>query len=120
MTSSLKKLAPIERFNLVSDAFALAQAGLMPSTDYLDLTARFGEETDRNVWAAVTGSWGYVNRLVADDQRADLEGFVRQRVQATVERLGWEAQTGETELGRQLRADILRTLGTLGNDPANQ
>jgi puromycin-sensitive aminopeptidase len=120
MTSSLKKLAPIERFNLVSDAFALAQAGLMPSPDYLDLTARFGEETDRNVWAAVTGSWGYVNRVIADDQRADLEALVRQRVQAAVERLGWEAQPGETELERQLRADLLRTVGTLGNDPATQ
>jgi puromycin-sensitive aminopeptidase len=120
MTSSLKKLAPIERFNLVSDAFALAQAGLMPSPDYLDLTARFGEETDRNVWAAVTGSWGYVNRVIADDRRADLEALVRQRVQAAVERLGWEAQPGETELERQLRADLLRTVGTLGNDPATQ
>src|SRR5258705_2744602 len=120
MTSSLKKLAPIERFNLVSDAFALAQAGLMASPDYLDLTARFGEETDRNVWAAVTGSWGYVNRVIADDQRVDLEALVRQRVQAAVERLGWEAQPGETELERQLRADLLRTVGTLGNDPATQ
>jgi puromycin-sensitive aminopeptidase len=120
MTSSLKKLAPIERFKLLRDGFALAQAGLMPSPDYLDLTARFGEETDRNVWAAVTGSWGYVNRVLADDRRGDLEALVRQRVQAAVERLGWEAQPGETELERQLRADLLRTVGTLGNDPATQ
>jgi puromycin-sensitive aminopeptidase len=35
------KIAPIERFNLLSDSFALAQAGLMPAVDYLDLTARF-------------------------------------------------------------------------------
>jgi len=120
MTSALKKLAPIERFNLVSDALALAQAGLMPSPDYLDLTARFGEETDRNVWAAVIGSWGYVNRVIAEDERADLEALVRQRVEAGVERLGWEAQPGEAELERQLRADLLRTVGTLGNDPATQ
>ena len=120
MTSSLKKLAPIERFNLVSDAFALAQAGLMPSPDYLDLTARFGEETDRNVWTALIGSWGYVNRVIADTPRSDLEALVRQRVEGPVERLGWEAQPGEDELERQLRGDLLRTLGTLGNDPATQ
>jgi len=120
MTGALKKLAPIERFNLVSDGFALAQAGLMTAPDYLDLTARFGEETDRNVWAAITGSWVYVNRVIALDQRPDLEALVRQRLAATLERLGWEAQPGEDELERQLRADLLRTVGTLGNDPATQ
>src|SRR5439155_25110202 len=29
-------------------------------------------------------------------------------------------QAGESELTRQLRGDLLRTLGTLGNDPARQ
>ena len=33
-----------------------------------------------------------------------------------VELLGWEPEAGETELTRQLRADLLRALGTLGND----
>jgi puromycin-sensitive aminopeptidase len=120
MTGALKKLAPIERFNLVSDCFALAQAGAMPGPDYLDLTARFTEETDRNVWTALIGSWGYVSRVITDDQRAALEALVRQRVEAPVERLGWEPQPGEDELERQLRGDLLRTLGTLGNDPEAQ
>ena len=120
MTGALKKLAPIERFNLVSDCFALAQAGAMPAPDYLDLTARFLEETDRNVWTALIGSWAYVNRVIADERRADLEALVRHRVGVAVERLGWEAQPGEDELERQLRGDLLRTLGTLGGDPDAQ
>jgi puromycin-sensitive aminopeptidase len=120
MTGALKKLAPIERFNLVSDSFALAQAGAMASTDYLDLTARFVEETDRNVWTALINSWSYVNRLVGEESRPHLEALVRQRVEAPVERLGWEAQPAESELERQLRGDLLRTLGTLGNDPEAQ
>jgi puromycin-sensitive aminopeptidase len=37
-----------------------------------------------------------------------------------VERLGWEPQPGEDELARQLRADLLRTLGTLGGDGETQ
>lgn len=120
MTGALRKIAPIERFNLVSDCFALAQAGAMSAPDYLDLTARFSDETDRNVWAALIGSWGYVNRVIGDEDRAHLEALVGQRVQAPVERLGWEPQPGEDELVRQLRGDLLRTLGTLGNDPAVQ
>ena len=120
LTGALKKLAPIERFNLVSDAFALLQAGLMTSPDYLDLTARFGEEADRNVWTAIIGSWGYANRVIPDASRGDLEALVRQRMSGVVERLGWEPQPGEDELARQLRADLLRTLGTLGGDGETQ
>jgi puromycin-sensitive aminopeptidase len=120
LTGALKKLAPIERFNLVSDAFALTQAGMMAAADYLDLTVRFVEETDRNVWTALVGSLGYVNRLIAEESRSHLEQLVRQRLEAAVERLGWEPQPGEDELERQLRGDLLRALGTLGNDGAAQ
>jgi puromycin-sensitive aminopeptidase len=120
MAGALKKLAPIERFNLISDCFALAQAGAMPAPDYLDLTARFLEETDRNVWTALIGSLAYVNRAIPDEQRGDLETLVRHRVGSAFERLGWEPQPGEDELERQLRGDLLRVLGTLGNDPETQ
>jgi puromycin-sensitive aminopeptidase len=120
LTGALRKLAPIERFNLVSDALALAQAGMMATADYLDLTARFGEETDRNVWTALIGSLAYLNRLIGEESRPQLEALVRQRVEGAVERLGWEPQPDEDELERQLRGDLLRALGTLGNDPAAQ
>ena len=120
MSSALAKLAPIERFNLVSDCFALTQAGIMTAADYLDLTARFTAETDRNVWAVLTGSFAYLNRAIPTELRPQLEGLVRQRLEAAVERLGWEAQPEESELDRQLRGDLLRALGTLGNDPATQ
>ena len=120
MLGALRKLAPIERFNLVSDCFALAQALAMPAADYLDLTGRFADETDRNVWTALIGSWAYVNRVVGESERPALETLVRQRVSGAVERLGWEAQPDEDELERQLRGDLLRALGTLGNDPEAQ
>ena len=120
MTKSLAALQPIERFNLVSDAHALAQAGLMPSTEYLDLTARFTAETDRNVWIVITGSFGWVNRVIAESSRPGLEALVRKRVGPAAELLGWEPEPGESELTRQLRGDLLRAVGTLGNDPEVQ
>src|SRR5262245_1971973 len=95
MAGALKKLAPIERCNLVSDCFALAQAGAMPAPDYLDLTARFLEETDRNVWTALIWSLAYVNRAIPDEQRGDLETLVRHRVGSAFDPLGWEPQPGE-------------------------
>ncbi|HET8577795.1 MAG TPA: M1 family metallopeptidase [Methylomirabilota bacterium] len=120
MSGALAKLAPIERFNLVSDCFALAQSGVMTAADYLDLTARFTTETDRNVWTVLTGSFAYLYRAVPAELRPQLEILIRHRLEGAVERLGWEAQPEETELDRQLRGDLLRALGTLGNDPVTQ
>ncbi len=114
------RLAPIERFNLVSDCFALTQSGGMAAADYLDLTARFTDETDRNVWAAIIGSFAYINRIIAPELRPGLEALVRHRLAASVERVGWEPEPGEGELERQLRGDLLRAIGTLGNVAAAQ
>jgi puromycin-sensitive aminopeptidase len=120
LAGALPRIAAIERFNLVSDCFALAQSGMMSASEYLDLTARFVDESDRNVWAVLVGSFAYVDRLIAEELRPGLEALVRHRVRGAVERLGWEPQPGESELERQLRGDLLRTLGTLGNDPMIQ
>ena len=117
LSRSLAKLQPIERFNLVSDCLALTQAGLMPAVEYLELTTAFREETDRNVWTALTGSFAYVNRIVADEIRGDLEMHVRHRVTPALERLGWDAEPEDGQLTRQLRGDLIRVLGVLGADP---
>jgi puromycin-sensitive aminopeptidase len=116
MSKNLTALQPIERFGLVSDALALTQAGLLPATEYLDLTGRFTGETDRNVWSVLAGSFAYVNRVIAESARPGLEALVRKRVGPAAELLGWEPEPGEDELTRQLRGDLRRALGTLGAD----
>ena len=120
LASNLGALAPIERFGLVSDTFAQAQAGDLSAEGFLDLTARFRDETDRNVWAVVVGALAYVNRAIDDDARESLEAFVRDRARPAALRLGWDPRPGENELTRQLRGDLLRALGVLGDDPEIQ
>jgi puromycin-sensitive aminopeptidase len=116
----LDLLAPIERFNLVNDAWALAVAGLMPLTAYLELTARFRGERDRNVWSVLTASFYAINRVVAPADRPRLEALVRDRVAPAFAALGWTPRPGEDELTRQLRGDLARALGVLGNDASVQ
>ncbi len=109
-------LAPIERFNLVSDTWAAVVAGLLPLDEVLNLTEHFREETDRNVWTALISAFGLLNRVVTTQQRSGLEALVRNRLAPAGERLGWSSRPGESELRRQLRGDLVRALGTLGND----
>jgi len=120
LDQGLERLAAIERFNLVNDCWASVLAGLMPLADYLDLTARFRDERDKNVWAIIIGSFSTLNRIIDPEDRPRLEALVRDRVGPAVKALGWSPTKDESELTRQLRGDLLRTLGTLGNGAAIQ
>lgn len=113
-------LAPIDRFNVVSDVWATTVAGFMPLSEYLTLTARFKSERDKNVWAVLLDSFSFLNRIIASDDRVFLEAFVRDRLTPAVQDLGWDPQPGESDLIRQLRGDLLGALGRKGNDPATQ
>ena len=88
----------------------------MPLRDYLELTTQFRAETDRNVWAVLIGSFAYLNRVIRPELRPKLEALVRDRLGPAVERLGFVSEPEESDLVRQLRADLVRTIGTLGND----
>ncbi len=120
LTRRLPHLVPVDRFNLINDAWAATVAGLMPLRDYLDLTTQFRGETDRNVWTVLIGSFAYLNRILAPDLRSKWEALVRDRLSPAVERLGFIPEPEEGELVRQLRADLIRAIGTLGNDAAVQ
>ncbi|HRI38390.1 MAG TPA: M1 family metallopeptidase [Nitrospira sp.] len=116
LDQGIERLAAIERFILVSDAWATTVAGIMPLVDYLQLTAHFKSERDKNVWAVLLESFSFLNRIIAPEDRPALEAFVRSSVGPAVDELGWEPKPGESDLIRQLRGDLLSTLGRLGND----
>ncbi|HET9575078.1 MAG TPA: M1 family metallopeptidase, partial [Nitrospira sp.] len=120
LDAGLDKLAAIERFNLVNDAWATTVAGLMPLSDYLDLTGRFAQEQDKNVWAVLIESFAFLNRIIEPADRSALETFVRTRMGAAAAAVGWTPQAGESDLTRQLRSELIGALGRLGNDQTTQ
>src|SRR5213080_1134023 len=89
LVRQLDDLAPIERFNLVNDTWAVTVAGLGSLTDYLDLTARFRGERDRNVWSVLLASFHALNRIVQPADRPRLAALVRDRVAPAFAALGW-------------------------------
>jgi puromycin-sensitive aminopeptidase len=120
LLEGLETLAPIERFNLVNDAWASTVAGLMPLPAYLDLTSRFTTERDKNVWAVLIDSFAFLNRIIDPSDRPLLEAFVRIRVRPATAAVGWTPQPGESELTKQLRSELIGALGRLGNDAQTQ
>ncbi len=120
LNAGIDRLAPTERFNIINDAWAITVAGLMPLTDYLDLTTRFTAERDKNVWAVLLDSFSFLNRIITVEDRPALEAFVRGRVGPAVAALGWVPRSGESEGTKQLRGELIGAQGKLGNDPAIQ
>ena len=120
LNRGVDRLAVTERFNLINDAWATTVAGHMPLTDYLDLTARFTTERDKNVWAVLLDSFSFLNRIITVENRPVLEAFVRGRIDPAVADLGWVPRSGESELTKQLRGELIGAQGKLGNDPAIQ
>ncbi len=120
LLARLDLLAPIERFNLVNDAWAVTVAGHMGLDEYLALTARFRDERDRNVWSVLLGSLTTLARIVEPADRPRLAALVRDRAAAALAALGWTPRPDEDELARQLRGDLVRSLGVLGDDRAVQ
>jgi len=110
------RLAPIERFNLVNDAWAAVMAGLMLPSNYLNMTGAFTRDRDKNVWAVLIESFSTIRRLLDLARHARFETFVRTRIGPAVAELGWAPRAGEDDLVKQLRSELLRALGTTGND----
>src|SRR5439155_25719020 len=100
----------------LSDTRASVVAGLSPLSDFLNLAPLFRDEMDRNVWSALLGGFGYLNRAIEPHQRPALRTSVRELVRPAFERLGWEAAPGESELISQLRWMLVGALGTRGHD----
>ncbi len=120
LTGALDQLSPIERFGVVSDAWAAVVAGLGPLRDFFSMADKFRNETDLNVWRAILGGFAYLDVVVDQQHRPALQAEVRRLLTPALERLGWEPKAGESELQGQLRASLIGALGTQGEDPQVQ
>jgi puromycin-sensitive aminopeptidase len=113
-------VVPVERFNLVNDAWATTLAGLTSLTEYLDLLELLRDETDINVWTALIMSCHHLHRIFDNQQDRAFQERLRGILLPAVERFGWAPKEGETDLQSQLRGELIATLGTLAEDKACQ
>lgn len=118
--AGIQRLAPIDRFNLINDAWAGTLAGIMSPADYLGLTARFTDDLNPNVWSVLLGSFTTLSQILTPNDRPALETFVRRRISPALNLLGWEVRSEDSDLLKDLRGDLVRALGTLGNDRETQ
>jgi aminopeptidase N len=120
LTARLGDLVPGERQSLVDDAWAAAVSGRATVSAFLDVAAGFRDETAPSVWQTIMTGLAWCDRFVDGEPRERFRDFVRTLVRPAMDRLGWDPRPGERELDRELRGDLIRTLGILGDDPETQ
>ena len=115
-----RDLTPGERQGLVDDAWSAVVAGVAPASSFLDLVSGSGAETAPGVWHAIITGLSWCDRFLEGEPRERFRDTVRELVRPALQRLGWEIRDGDTDLDRELRGDLIRTLGVLGDDAETQ
>jgi len=110
-------LSPAERHSVVDDAWAACVAGSLTAAEFLRLCRHFAGEDDLNVWQAISTGLHGLDRLVDDDTRPTFQAAVRELAEPILARIGPEPATDDSDRTRELRATLVRVLGTVGGSP---
>jgi aminopeptidase N len=117
ITRDFARLAPIDQLGIMDDTWSLGMAGLQPASDYLDLVQATPADADPQIWSDIARSFDALNDDYAVDarRRSVLRAFAIARLTPVFERVGWLARPGEPDPAKNLREDLIRTLGSLGD-----
>ena len=118
LAAGLKALPELDRLRLLSDTFALVQAGRTDVTRYLSLVETLGDEDNRNVWEQVIDSLRFLGDLIdREEERVTFDRFVARVLEKPFARVGWDAQPGEPPDAQLLRRSLIDALGRAGDMP---
>ena len=116
LLGALPKLGVEDRVNLMSDAWALVQAGRAPVSLYFGLVEMLPASTDLAEREQIVNVLDFVNRLlVGSTEREKFQGYARSLLRSTFETLGWEPRAGESPTAGRLRASLVGALGNLND-----
>jgi aminopeptidase N len=117
LLKALPKLGVEDRVNLMSDAWALVQAGRAPVSLYFRLIEKLPASTDLTEREQIIHVLEFINGLLtAGPQREKFRQYARSLLRPTFQTLGWEPKAGEAPSAGSLRASLISALGHL-NDP---
>ena len=117
LLKALPKLGVEDRVNLMSDAWALVQAGRAPVSLYFGLIEKLPASTDLAEREQIINVLDFVNGLlVGSSERERFQRYARSLLRPTFATLGWEPKPDEPPNAGRLRASLIGALGHL-NDP---
>ncbi len=117
LLEALPKLSIEDRVNLLSDAWALAQADRAPVSLFFGLVEKLPASTDIAEREQIVNVLDFINGLlVGIPEREKFQRYARSLLRRTFETLSWDPKQGEPPTTGNLRASLIEALGDL-NDP---
>ncbi len=114
LANRFTQLAPADRVSLLSDTFALAQAGGLPMKAYFDLVARIGKINDASratLFAVASNGFTFLDTAMAGTPaQGRLRAAGRQLFGRELDRLGWMPKPKEDAESTALRDDLIALL----------
>ena len=112
LRQELSHLAPVDRFNLLSDAWAMVEAGRSSIVDFLALAASLPTEHAYAIAEQIISKLSWIDDL---EQNLPGQKAFRERacllLRPQLKRLGWEARPGEPPNDALLRERVIIALG---------
>ena len=111
-----KLLSPSDRVSIVRDLFALAEAGIIPTTETLEFLPSYKDETNYTVWLELASGLSRLEQLLAKSgARKDLDELVVKLFSPLVKSLGWEKKKHDSHTDALLRSLAISRAGRAGN-----
>jgi puromycin-sensitive aminopeptidase len=114
----LPTLSAVERYQLAADAWATVVSGDSNAATFLEFTQAFASERSPSVWTTLIGGFSELRRIAGPTTKRAIAERVRALLGPLVAELGWEAKPAETDIEGELRGQLIRALGELGEDEA--
>jgi len=118
LVANASALTPVERMNLVADAWAVFRAGAGAVERLLELLVAFSSDADYVVAGEVVGKWDLLERrYVSDVDRPKLQALAARQLRPVFDTVGFERRASDTDADRLLRAAVVRGLALVARDP---
>ncbi len=118
LADEFSTVAEIDRLGLLSDTWALGEAGELPVTAYLELAEAVSSDSDSLILIQLSDTLTSIDKLFDGSKRQqEWRMFARGRLQPVFARVGWTPAANEAETTALLRERLINSLGRFA-DPA--
>jgi aminopeptidase N len=117
-TKNFSRLPDADKIALLDDQWALVESGAAALPSYLALASSMGADLDTRAWVQIAGALEvieYAERGAAGHNA--FAGYARSILRPAFDKIGWDANGGETPDVQELRRKLIGDLGVWG-DPA--
>lgn len=112
-----KEFSVTDRFGVIRDLFAIAKAGVVPTSAYLEFLQAYSKEDSYIVWTEILSGINEIYNLASGNLilQKKLAKYYRGLLKDIAKKVGWEVEHKESQARSLLRSAVLAHYGLYGD-----